>query len=115
MEQHTPPSTPRTNDKRLPRQHVATPHTASPATAMAAQQYNEAMEEIAKIALNSPKPPKTPRSCRSVWQAHCGGMAVPQSTKRLASSVLKFELYMKKRKRSSSPPPLDRNSKPKSE
>ena len=109
MEPHTPPSTP-------PHQHVATPHAASPATAMAAYQYNEAMEAIAKIALTSPKPPKTPRCCRSVWQAHGGCKAVPQSTKRLASSVVNFETSIKKRKRGSSPPPpLDRNSKPKSE
>ena len=107
MEPQTPPSTP-------PHQHVATPHAASPATAMAARQYNEAIASIASIALNSPKPPKTPRSCRSVWQAH-GDIAVPQSTKRVASSFVKFKPSMKKRKRSSSPPPLDRNSKPKSE
>jgi hypothetical protein len=116
MEPQTPPSTPRKDDEHPPHQHVATPHAASPATAMAAKQYNEAMEAIASIALNSPKPPKTPRSCRSVWQSHGGGMAVPQSTKRLASSVLKFEPSMKKRKRGRSPPPpLDRDSKPKSE
>lgn len=115
MEPHTPPSTPRTNDKRLHHHHVATPLAASPATAIAAQQYNEAMNAIASIALNSQKPPKTPRSCRSVWQAHGECMDVPKSTKRLASSVLKVEPSMNKRKRSSSPPPLDSNSKPKSE
>jgi hypothetical protein len=105
MEPRTPPYTP-------PPQHVATPHAASPATAMAAHQYNEAIKAIASIALNSPKATKTPRSCRSIWQAHGGGMAVPQLTKRLASSVVN-EPSTKKRKRSSSPHNLDRNSKPK--
>ncbi len=114
MEPQTPPSTP-------PHQHVATPHAASPATAMAARQYNEAIASIASIALNSPKPPKTPRSCRSVWQAHGGGMAVPHlsaknSCSDMPSQVFNYEPAIPRKKRDRSPPPpLDRNSKPKTE
>jgi len=105
MEPQTPPST--------PCQHVATPHAASPATAAAAQQYNEAMNAISRMVLESPKPLKTPRACRSVWQAHGGGMAAPQSTKKVSSSII--EPSTKKRKRSISPRHLDRNSKPNAE
>lgn len=113
MDPRTPPST--------PRQHVATPHAASPATATEAQQYNEAMDAISRMVLES-KPLKTPRSCRSVWQAHGGGIAAPQTnkresislpTKRAASSVI--ESSTTKRKISISPRHLDRNSKPNAE
>ena len=115
MEPQTPPSTPRKNDEHLlHHQHVATPHAASPATAAAAQQYNEAMDAISRMVLESPKPLKTPRACRSVWQAHGGGMVTPQSTKRAASSVVN-KPSTKKRKRSRSPYHLDRNSKPNAE
>jgi len=79
MDPQTLPST--------PRQHVATPHAASPATAAAAQQYNEAMDAISRMVLESPKPLKIPRSCRSVWQAHGGGMAAPQTNKRESISL----------------------------
>lgn len=79
MDPQTPPST--------PRQHVATPHAASPATATEAQQYNEAMDAVANMSLNSSQPLKTPRSCRSVWQAHGGGMATPQTNKRESISL----------------------------
>ena len=91
MDPQTPLSTPRQQDI-ISHQHVATPHTASPSTTFEALQYNEAMNAVSKMTLNSPKKSTVPRSCRSVWQAHGGG------------------------KRGRSPlPPLDRNNKPKYE
>lgn len=82
-----------------------------------------AMQDLAiksPKAQHSPKPPKTPRSCRSVWQAHGGGMAVPHLSAKnrcsdMPSQVLNYEPAIPRSKRGRSPPPLDRNSKPKTE
>ena len=110
----TPPSTPRQQD-------AGHENVATPPTALFASQYNEAMNAISQIALHSPITPKTPKSCRSVWQAHGGWMALlPISAQNpcydMPTQVLNYEPVTPKGKRSRmSPPLLDKNGKPKEE
>jgi hypothetical protein len=108
-----------------PRPRAKTPHpcmatSRAPSPVAVKREINDAMNAIHQLSLHSPKTNPKPKACRSVWQAHVGGIPLPLCVQKQCSvvvlEVVNSEPPIPRKKRSRSPPPLpplDRNIKAK--
>jgi hypothetical protein len=114
------------NHVATPRPRAKTPHPCMPTSrapspvAAVNREINDAMAAISSLSLLSPKTNPKPKACRSVWQAHVGGISLPQCVQKQCSvvvlEVVNSEPPIPRKKRNRSPPPLpplDRNIKAK--